>query len=1036
VSATRLLLRRARAHAGLLGLVLLLVAVVSATVSGMLASTLGAARDTARGALHDPVAASLLVSTRVSDDPAAQTAAADRALAAELGGTPTSVVRTLRSLSLPVQVGDHDAADEDGPRLVLGADAGLPHEAHLVAGAWPGPGGTDGSAQQPDETALHDAAARALGAGVGDLLVVTGDGGATRTLRLVGTWLPDDPADPRWTGEDLVRQGVDGATGAFGPAIVDERVLTAVPGIDLVRWTVLPDLARVQPAGLGRLADRVDAFVADATRTVESGGLATSGALPQTLRATAATLGAVAAVTSSALALVVLAAVVALAQVARLLAAVRATETTVLRSRGTTVGQLTGAAALESLGVAVPAVAVGVLLAAAAVPSVRDADVGLPLVVAAAGVLLVGTATLTLGARAAAARAGERTDPGGRAVGTVASGALVLTLLTAGLAAWRLLRTAAGGGEPAGGASASVGAEPAAIAAVPLGVLAIALLAAAALRPVTALVARGVSGRGDLVVPLAARQLARRAAVYAVPVVLVTLATATAGVAAVYTGTSADQARTAAAAVVGTDVRATIADVPAVQVDAPPPTDAVLVPVVDAGATDASAPVLRTSADAASPTGAALAMPADRAAEVMRHDGVPGLASAAATLAARPGRPLPAGATTLRFAVTLDTSTERAAAWWTDADGQLRSTSAERDGDAGWTVPVPDGAVALAAVEVEPAGDPTVVTVTGLTATGPAGSTDLPGDGPWRAAQPGSEPVVVTADGTSAALPTSSGLHPVVRVLPGAGAPLPVVLSQEWADQDGLAVGSPVALRLDGHPVDAVVSAVLPVVPGAPGRAALVDLASVGDALLATAVAVPAPAEAWFATADAPAVEDDVAQAAAAAGATVRTVSTGPSTGPTTGPSTGPTTDRATAAAARALVTAAACLLAMALPGVAAAALALSRARRPEVGVLHALGVRPGSQARGRRAETGTVLTVAVLAGSIGGLALGALLAPALVRVVARGPEQLAVLPAVSARVAAALLGAAVLGCVLVVLADGRRVLRQADGATVREDAR
>ncbi|MBO9554367.1 MAG: hypothetical protein J7523_07220, partial [Cellulomonas sp.] len=129
-------------------------------------------------------------------------------------------------------------------------------------------------------------------------------------------------------------------------------------------------------------------------------------------------------------------------------------------------------------------------------------------------------------------------------------------------------------------------------------------------------------------------------------------------------------------------------------------------------------------------------------------------------------------------------------------------------------------------------------------------------------------------------------------------------------------------------------------------------------------------------------------------------------------------------------------LLAMALPGVAAAALALSRARHPEVGVLHALGVRPRSQAGGRSAETGVVLGTAVLAGALGGLALGTLLAPALVRVVARGPEELAVLPAVSPQVAAALLGATVLGCSLVVVADGRLVLRQAATATVREDAR
>ncbi|MBO9556399.1 hypothetical protein, partial [Cellulomonas sp.] len=463
MSATRLLLRRARAHAGLLGLVLLLVTVVSATVTGMVASTLGAAQDTARDALRDPVGASLQISTRLADDAAAQTAAADRALADELGGTPTVTDRTLRSLSLPVQVGGSAPTDA---RLVLGSDPGLREHAHLVDGAWPAAGDADGTTQDPDRTVLHAAAARALGVDVGDRLVVTGDGGTARTLQVVGTWLPDDPDALRWAGEGLVHDGVDSATGAFGPAVVDEEVLAAVPGIDMVRWTVVPDLAHVRPVALAGLADRLDALVADVERDVGSGGVATTGELPTTLRGTATALAAVAAVTSSALALVALASVVALAQVARLLAAVRATETTVLRSRGTSVRQLTVAASLEAAAVALPAVLLGAVLAAVVVPAVRDADVLVPVVLGAVAVVVVGTATLTLGARAAAVRAGERTDPAGRTTGTVTTGALVLTLLVAALAAWRLLRTTTGTTEPGADVPAWSGADPAAVAAV------------------------------------------------------------------------------------------------------------------------------------------------------------------------------------------------------------------------------------------------------------------------------------------------------------------------------------------------------------------------------------------------------------------------------------------------------------------------------------------------------------------------------------------------------------------------------------------
>ncbi|WP_200829792.1 hypothetical protein, partial [Cellulomonas algicola] len=112
------------------------------------------------------------------------------------------------------------------------------------------------------------------------------------------------------------------------------------------------------------------------------------------------------------------------------------------------------------------------------------------------------------------------------------------------------------------------------------------------------------------------------------------------------------------------------------------------------------------------------------------------------------------------------------------------------------------------------------------------------------------------------------------------------------------------------------------------------------------------------------------------------------------------------------------------------------RARRAEVGVLHALGLAPRTQARGRGAETGTVLGLAVVVGALGGLLLGVTLGPALVRVVATGPAALVVAPAVQPGVLAALIGAAALGCALVALGDGARVRRYALTATVREDAR
>lgn len=1010
---SRLLLRRARAQVGLLALVALLVAVVAATVAGTLAATLGGARDGARDALAaaGPDGA-LQVSTRLdTDDPEGQRTAADDALADALGGRPVEVSRTLRSLSLAVDAGD----GEGGRSLVLAAEPDLARVAHVVDGDWPPAAGTAGTTDDPDPVALHAGAADTLGVAVGDTLVVTADGGVQRVLRVAATWLPDDPDDPRWAGEALVATGTGDAA---GPAVIDEAVLAAVPGIDLVRWTVVPDLDRIGPGDLAPVADGLDRFVADAQASVESGGLSTTGGLVDALRRTDAALTAASAVTGAALALVAVVAVVALAQVARLLGAVRATETTVLRSRGTTVGQLTAAAGLEALAVSVPPALVGAGVAAAVVG--RDAE---PAVVVAAtlAVVAAGVTTLTLGARAAAARAGDRGDPAGRRSRSVATGGVVLVLLAAALATWRLVRSSTVAAPAADGAAGPpAAAEPAAVAAVPLGVLAVALLAAAALPALTRAVARVVGRRSGLVVPLAARQVARRAAVYSVPVVLVTLATATGALAAVHVGTTAEQRRTAAAASAGADVRLVLRDVPPPVADAPPPTDG-----LDRFGR-AAAPVLRATAGSASRVGTLLAVPSDAAADVVRADGVPGLRAALDPLAPAPGWPLPAGTTAVRVAADVDGAATAARLWWAAPDGVLRATTAT-GADGTWAAPPPGpGSWTVQGVELAVAGGVArQVVVSGLVAEGPDGDVDLLGAGPWTVAVPGGDPLVVTADGPDPTLPATGSAVAVVRVLPGAAAPLPLVVSADWAAADGLAVGSSVTVRVDDHPVEAVVAAVQPVVPGAPGRAALADLRAAGSALLAAAPVPPVPTEVWFATDDPSATARAVRAAADEGGlrATVTTAAVGAD-------------DPLTRGAGAALVVAAACALAVALPGVAAAVLALARARRAEVGVLRALGVPPRAQARGRGAETGTVLGLAVVVGALGGLLLGAVLGPALVRVVATGPAALVVVPTVQPGVLATLLGVAALGCALVALGDGARVRRHAATATVREDAR
>lgn len=86
---------------------------------------------------------------------------------------------------------------------------------------------------------------------------------------------------------------------------------------------------------------------------VDVAGLTTQGDLPATLAALEARLGGVRGVTTAAVLLVVLTGVIALSQMARLLADVRLPETVLLRSRGTSVGQVTVASLVEAAVVGV-----------------------------------------------------------------------------------------------------------------------------------------------------------------------------------------------------------------------------------------------------------------------------------------------------------------------------------------------------------------------------------------------------------------------------------------------------------------------------------------------------------------------------------------------------------------------------------------------------------------------------------------------------------------------------------------------------------
>ncbi|OLT53355.1 hypothetical protein [Cellulosimicrobium sp. CUA-896] len=531
--ATALAVRRSRAQLGLLATIVLLAALVVATVGATVGYVQSAATSGARGALDGaaPTARGVQVQTRLADDATAQDARVREVVEADLAGVPLAVDRTVRTEPLPLAAparppdgADAGAADDEpaddglaADRAVLEVDPALPGVAE-VAGGWP---------SAPGEAALHAAAAETLGLARGDVVVV----GRSDTdpqaepgteLTLVGTWRPLDEEDPRWFDDPLAVSGVDGSV--VGPFVVTPETLAGLGTTPFVRWTVVPDATRVVPADLGAaegassLRDHLREDDAVAVR-----GLTVTGELAATAAEARAALAAAGAVTLVPVALLVVVSVVALVQVARLLAQTRASDVGLLVARGASTRQLVGVSAAEAGGVVGAGALLGAGGALVALRAGPDAGgvLAAPWLVAALGTA-VGTALVTgvawLQARAVARR--HETDRSGRVRAAAAAGTLVLALVVAGLCLWQLLRY----GSPVVTTGGAAEIDPLAVLAPAAVLVALAVVATAVLGPLTALVDR-VAARGrHLTVPLAARQVARRLVVVAVPVVLVVLA--------------------------------------------------------------------------------------------------------------------------------------------------------------------------------------------------------------------------------------------------------------------------------------------------------------------------------------------------------------------------------------------------------------------------------------------------------------------------------------------------------------------------------
>ncbi|QZN85184.1 hypothetical protein [Cellulomonas sp. C5510] len=1011
----RLLRRRARAQLGLLALVGVIAALVSATLVAVLGYVALSAQAGLTAALHDagPTGAAMQVATpRSRHDAAAQVAAGEEVLARTLHGMPVVVQRSHRSTELTV--------DGGGAGVVVAAEPGLAAQVGVVEGVMPPEGGT-ATAAAPVPATLSRATAAMLGVAPGDRLTLLGASESSTPLEVevAAVWEPTDPGDPRWFGE------------ADGAVWVDETALDGVPATVRVRWTLVPDdgLAPGRVPELRRaLAATLAGLKAD-DAVDELGVLGTDG-LDTTLADVDRTLSTVRALSLPATLLAALVGAVVLGQLAALLTEVRRGELVLLRSRGASRGRVVGAAVVEGAVVGVVGSAVGGALAVAGLRGLgvvsSELAVGAPAGVAAGVALVFAGATWV---RVRGPLREERADRPLR--GSALLGVLALVLAAAGLGLWRLLSM----GTPVRTVGGRAAPDPLAGAALALSLLAIALLAAALVPAVARTTGRWAARRPGLGV-LAVQQVARRPTAHAATAALTGLAVATAVVVSGFLGSWALLQADRAAVETGADLRVTPDDPADVTAALAAATTA------DPGATVVSAATTRVTLGAV--TADLVAVPRDAWPRLHRapQDEVPGTAGPGADPAAAgdTGLPLPPGATTLTATVTVtDTSATGqllgrpgVAAWVRTAPGTLVPVdlTLHPDPDAPghadattWSAPLPAGATALAAVDVhvDAAADHRVE-VTGLaTDAGPLGAAT------WRSLLVGREanPLPAGPDDAGAVAHVPAGdVAPgtTVRLAAVPGGPLPVVAGEELAAALSLSVGDTTTLVVPGHRVEVEVAEVVAAVPGSADPVALLaDLDAWSGAQLWTGSTVDAPGEVWAWPADGP---SDTALPAALerAGIAADVVRAEPRATPLLDP------------ALTAFRVATWATVALAAGGVLAAARASARARRPETGALRGVGVPGRTQAALRVAEQVRVLVPAALAGAVGGAGLALLVAQPLVDALDGGTLPLPVEPGLDVVALATWLGATALAVALVVAASARDTARRARTASPRAE--
>ena len=547
-----LLLRRARAGAGLLLTILLLAATTTAIIAGTLGYSQAAATTAARAAVSgaDPTEAGIRVQTRLAEDPQAQDAAARAAIEGAFAPAPVTVRRSLVSEPRPVAGRDERLVVTAGEALLPGP--GFTDLVEVSEGDWPA--GAGGQGEVPG--ALHAGTAAAWGVGVGEVLDVGGT-----SVRVGALWRPVDPRASFWFGDPLAAGGLADRTA--GPLVVHPGDIGSFGATPFTRWAVAPTADELQPEDMARLADAAQTLRSTLKiPAVDVRGVTVEGDLGPTTATAARNLATARALNVVPVVLLLLVSVIAVVQIARLQAAARSAEVEVFVARGASRGQLLAWSAAEAVVVTVLATALGTTAAvlllrlvpagAQQVETMVTAGLATGLAVLLALVSVAAVQVRTLADRSATDRSGR-----GRQATTLA--VLLLVPAAAALAWWQLSRT---GSPLVGGDGADPGTDLLAGSAPALLLATAAVLALALLGPVSRLV-EVLTRRGRrLAGHLAAAQVSRRLVVHAVPVVLTVLALGATTLAASYAATAAHLRDDLRAVGQGAAVRAVLAPAP------------------------------------------------------------------------------------------------------------------------------------------------------------------------------------------------------------------------------------------------------------------------------------------------------------------------------------------------------------------------------------------------------------------------------------------------------------------------------------------